>query len=420
MATFKFKNLKGVNDMDKNVNSINNSENVDRVLILGASIAGITAAGEIRKINPDCNITMVSKEDIKGYYRPRLSEMLSNDNLSYESIAIKKDKWFEDNKVGLLLNKCVSKIDACNKKVIFTDGEEMYYTKLIIAIGSEAFVPPFAGKDKKGVFTLRYAKDVNAIKDYAKDKRTAAVIGGGILGLEAASELSKLGLKVTVIELAKRILPMQLDEATSRLYENIIEKAGITVKKGLASKEIIGDERVKGVLLDNGEVVDADLIIVSAGVRVNTKITEGSNIETNRAIVVNNKMETSVRDIYACGDCAECSGINYALWREAQEQGKTAGINAAGGNSIYNNITPSTILSAFGTRVFSIGDVGCNQDVQYETYENVDGDNIKKLFFLDGKLKGGILIGDTSKMGALTSGVSKGESKEVIIDKIIS
>ena len=111
--------------MDKNVNSINNSENVDRVLILGVSIAGITAAGEILKINPDCNITMVSKEDIKGYHRPRLSEMLSNDNL-LESI-IKKDKWFEDNKVGLLLNKCVSKIDACNKKVIFTDGEEMYY-----------------------------------------------------------------------------------------------------------------------------------------------------------------------------------------------------------------------------------------------------------------------------------------------------
>ncbi len=405
--------------MDKSINKDKvNSENIDNIIIIGASIAGITAAAEIRKINPTCNITMISKEDIKGYYRPRLSEMISNDKLTGESIAIKKDQWFEDNNIKLLLDKLVSKIDSDNKKISFIDGEEMDYSKLIIAIGSETFIPPLVGRDKEGVFALRYAKDVDAIKNYVKDKKTAAVIGGGILGLEAASELEKLGLQVTVIELAKRLLPMQLDEEASKAYEDIIEKSGIIVKKGLASKEIVGDERAKGVLLNNGELVDADLVVISTGTRVDTEIIKGSKIETNRAIIVNSKMETSINDIYACGDCAEYDGINYTLWKEAQDQGKTAGINAAGESSEYKTIVPSTILNGFGTRVFSIGDVGCNLDTQYETYENVDGENYKKLYFLNGALSGGILIGDTSKMGALTAGVSKGESMDVMIEKI--
>jgi len=405
--------------MDKDVTrTTSNSEKFDNVVIIGASIAGITAATEIRKINPSCKITMISKENVKGYFRPRLSEMISNDRLTCESIIIKKEKWFEDNNVTLMLKRDVSKIDTDNKKVILSDGQELGFTKLIIASGSEAFIPPIAGRDKDGVFTLRYAKDVDAIKAYAKGIKTAAVIGGGILGLEAASELNKLGLKVTVIELAKRILPMQLDEETSKIYEDIIERAGITVKKGLASKEIIGDERAEGILLTNGEVVDAELIIVSTGVRANTDFTKGTDIKVNRAIVVNNKMETSVKDIYACGDCAEYNGINYALWREAQEQGKVAGINAAGGESVYETIIPSTILNVFGTRVFSIGDVGSNKEAKYDTYESTHEDNIKKLYFLDCKLTGGILIGDTSKMGALTAGVAKGESKDTMIEKI--
>ena len=404
----------GINDIKVD------SDEYCKVVVIGNSIAGITAATEVRKINKNCSITMISKEDVKGYFRPRLSEMISNDKMTCESISIKKDIWFKENDIKLMLNKLVSKIDSSNKRLVFNDGDELEYTKLIIATGSEAFIPPFAGRDKEGVFTLRYAKDIEVIKKYVKGRKTAAVIGGGILGLEIANELNSLGLKVTVIELAKRILPMQLDEEASKLYEDIIEKAGIVIKKGLASKKILGNESVKGVLLDNGDIVDANLVVVSTGIKPNTQITEGNSIETNRAIVVNNKMETSVKDIYACGDCAEYNGINYALWREAMEQGKVAGINAAGGSSEYETIIPSTILNVFGTRVFSIGDVGCNPDIEYETYEIIDGTNIKRLFFIKETLTGGILIGDTSKMGVLTSAISKGEIKKEIIEKISS
>jgi NAD(P)H-nitrite reductase large subunit len=394
--------------------------NFDKIVIIGASGAGMGAAVEIRKRNKECDITILSKEDVKGYFRPQLSKMLSNDSVTIESMIIRDDEWFAENNVKLMLDTVVSRIDTENKKVILEDGESLDYTKLIIASGAEVFVPPFPGKDKEGVFTLRYVKDGKAIKEYAKDKKTGAVIGGGVLGLEAANELKNLGLKVTVIEVADRILPRQLDADASKILEDIVDKSGVVFKKGVGSKEILGDSKVKGILLDNGETVDSEVVIVSTGVKANTQIAENCGIEIKRAIVVNNRMETSVKDVYACGDCAEYNGINYALWSEAIEQGKTAGINVAGGDYVYENIVPNTTLKAFGTNVFSIGDVGSNPNVEYEIFEKYDGENYKKLYFKDKILTGGILIGNVSKSVALMDGLKKGRNMEEMIEKFKS
>lgn len=396
------------------------SDKKEKIIIIGASGAGMGAASEIRKVNKSCELTIISKESVKGYYRPQLSKMLSNDNATIESISIKKDKWYKENNVNLMVNKVVSKIDTGSKKIILEDGSELEYTKLIIASGAEVFVPPFTGREKEGVFTLRYIKDCRAIKEYLKDKKTGAVIGGGVLGLEAASELNKMGLDVTVIEMADRILPRQLDADASVILEKIVKDAGVTFKKSVGTKEITGDSRVKGILLDNGETVDADVVVVSTGVRANSKIAENCGIEIKRAIVVNTKMETSAPDVYACGDCAEYSGINYALWSEAIEQGKAAGINAAGGNYIYETIIPSTTLNAFGSKVFSIGDVGSDTNVKYDVYKDYDGKKFTKLYFKDDVLAGGILIGDTSRTAALVEGFEKSKNKEEMIEKIKS
>lgn len=396
------------------------SNNREKIVIIGASGAGMSAAIEIRKRNKASDLTIISKEDVKGYYRPQLSKMLSSESITIESMTIKDDEWFEENNVELLLNKLVRKIDTDNRKVLLEDGEELEYTKLIIASGAEVFVPPFLGREKEGVFTLRYAKDGKLIKEYARNKKTGAVIGGGVLGLEAANELKNLGLSVTVIEMADRILPRQLDADASKILEEIVKKAGVTFKKGVGTKEIAGDEKVKEILLDNGETVDADVIVVSTGVKANSSIAEGSGIEIKRAIVVNNKMETTVPDVYACGDCAEYNGINYALWSEAIEQGKAAGINSAGGNYVYETIIPSTTLNAFGSSVFSIGDVGSDPNTAYEEYEDFDGSNFKKLYFKNGVLSGGILIGDTSKTVALIEGFEKSKKMEEMIEKIKS
>lgn len=393
--------------------------NIDeKFVIIGSSGAGLCAAEEIRKRNKKCSIIILSKENIKGYYRPQLSKLLSSD-IEIDNLAIKDDKWYKDNDIELILNTEVVKIDSDNKKVIAADGKELEYTKLIIASGAEVFVPPFSGKDKIGVFTLRYFKDVLDIKEYAKDKKTAAIIGGGILGLETASELNNLGLLVTVIEKSDRILPKQLDESASLILEEIVKESGVRFRKYASTKEIVGDYKVTGILLEDGELVQADLVIISTGVKANSHIVS-AEMEVNRAIVVNNKMETNIADIYACGDCAEFNGINYALWSEAIVQGKAAGINASGDEFFYEQIIPSTTLNAFNSSVFSIGDVGTNVNVEYDYYEvkDTEKNNYKKMYFKDTILIGGILVGDTSKTVELIEGFEKRKTKEDMI-KII-
>ncbi|HPY56172.1 MAG TPA: FAD-dependent oxidoreductase [Sedimentibacter sp.] len=402
---------------EKNQENDGISAKKENIVIIGASGAGMGACVEIRKRNKVSDITVLSKENVKGYFRPQLSKMLSDNSISIDSMSIKDDKWFKENNVKLMLNMVVDRIDAENKKVILTDGEELPYTKLIIASGAEVFVPPFTGRDKKGVFTLRYAKDGNDIKAYAKDKKTAAIIGGGVLGLEAASELNNLGLKVSIIEMADRILPRQLDKDASEILEEKVKVAGVIFIKGAGTKEIIGDEAVKGILLDNGDVVEAEIVIISTGVKANSKIAENTGIEIKRAIVVNEKMETNVSGIYACGDCAEYNGINYALWSEAIEQGKAAGINVSGGDYIYKTIIPSTTLNAFNSSVFSIGDIGSDPNSEYKTYEGNDKNKYVKLYFQNGVLAGGILIGDTSKTVDLIEGFEKSKTMEEMIEK---
>lgn len=395
-----------------------NTNRDERIVIIGASAAGISAADEIRKLDQDVQLTMISKEDVKGYYRPRLSEMLSNDKISLDQITLKNDQWFADKNIKLLLNKTVSGIDSANKKVLLEDGTDVVYTKLIIASGAEVSVPPFPGRDKKGVFTLRHLKDMHQIREYAQGKENAAVIGGGLLGLEAANGLKGLGLKVSVLEHNDRILPRQLDPEASSLLEEKVDKFGITFLKKADTKELVGTDRVEGILLESGEVIAADLVVISTGIKPNTDFVKDTEIKVNRAIIVNEKMETSVPDIYAAGDCAEFNGINFALWIEALEQGKIAGINAAGGNYTYETIIPYTSLAAFDTHAFSIGDVGSNSELLYETYKNYDGDNFKELYFTDGKLCGGILLGDMSKKSSITKGFKTGASKKEMIAKL--
>lgn len=387
----------------------------EKFVIIGASGAGMGAAEEIRKRNKKGTVTIVSKENVLGYYRPQLSKMLSN-NLNPESLAIKNEQWFKENNVDLILDKEVKTVDTGSRHVILANGEQLEYTKLVVASGAEVFVPPIIGRDKAGVFTLRYVKDAFEIKEYAAGKKSAAVIGGGVLGLEAASELNNLGLDVTVIEMADRILPRQLDKNGSEILEKIVKEAGVRFRTMAAVKEISGDKEVSGVLLEDGETIPADIVIISTGVRANCHIVS-SALEVKRAIVVNNKMETSAPDVYACGDCAEFDGINYALWSEAIVQGKTAGINASGDEAIYEQIIPSTTLNAFNSSVFSIGNVGGDADENYEVKD--EGKNsYKKLYFRDGILSGGMLIGDTSKTVDLMAGFENKKSRDEMI-KII-
>jgi NAD(P)H-nitrite reductase large subunit len=376
-----------------------------RFVVIGASAAGMAAIEEIRKRNRVCDILLISKEPVYGYYRPQLSKILAQ-NIDYDKIFIKDYNWFTSNKIEVMLDKQVIEINIKEKSIILNNGIIKEYDNLIIATGAECFMPPITGGDKTGVFTLRYLKDANDIREYAKSVKTATVVGGGVLGLETAWELKKCGLDVTVVELANRIFPRQLDEVSSKIFEKIILETGVKLVMDDSVTEIIGDDKTSGLKLKSGKEIETELVVVSAGIRANTKIAQDSGIQVNRAIIVDEKMKTNIDNIYACGDCCEFDKINYALWGEAIDQGKVAGINAVGDTSVYKSIVPSTSSNFFNTSIFSVGDV--NPTEPFETKEN-DEENgtYQKLFYKNDTLVGAILIGDTRKSKDLLEKLGK-------------
>lgn len=363
-----------------------------RYIVIGASAAGMAAIEEIRKRNRVCEITLISKEPVYGYFRPQLSKVLAKD-IDYNTIFIKDYDWFISNKIEVMLDKQVVEINTKEKSITLNNGVIKEYDKLIIATGAECFMPPIEGKDKEGVFTLRYLKDVNDIRQYAKNVKTATVVGGGVLGLETAWELKKYGLDVTVVELANRIFPRQLDEGASKKFEKIILETGVKLIMDDSVTEIMGTDKVSRLKLKSGKEIEAELVVISAGVRANTKVAQDAGVQINRAILVDEKMKTNVDNIYACGDCCEFDGINYALWGEAIDQGKVAGINAVGDTSVYKSIVPSTSSNFFNTSIFSVGDV--NPSEPFETKEEDLDSTYQKLFYKNNVLVGAILIGDT-------------------------
>lgn len=384
----------------------------ERFIVIGASAAGMAAIQEIRKRNKFCEIILISKEPIYGYFRPQLSKVLAKD-IDYNTIFIKNYDWFASNKIEVMLDKEVIKINTKEKSITLNNGIIKEYDKLIIATGAECFMPPITGNDRRGTFTLRYLKDANDIREYAKSVKTATVVGGGVLGLETAWELKKLGLDVTVVELANRIFPRQLDEISAKKFEKIILETGVKLIMDDSVVEIMGTDKVSGLKLKSGKEIETELVVVSAGVRANTKIAQDAGVQINRAIIVDEKMKTNIENIYACGDCCEFDGINYALWGEAIDQGKVAGINAVGDTAAYKSIIPSTSSNFFNTSIFSVGEV--NPSEPFETKEedrafaqdNAQDNTYKKLFYKNNVLIGAILIGNTRKSKDLLEQLGK-------------
>ncbi len=375
----------------------------ERFIIVGGGPAGTIAADEIRKRNATAYIEIVSKEDVIGYNRPMLTKGIMR-AINMKGFFIRDYSWYLENKINISLNKEVVSIEPETKTIKLSDGSTKEYDKLILTTGAESSIPPLEGLDKKGVFVLRSLKDVEDVKDYIKESgKKAAVIGAGVLGLEAASELNKMGLDVTIIQRSKIIMGKQLDAEGSRLLEKAILSKGAKTKTGVDIIGIQGEEKVTGVIIEKGEIIPADIVIISAGVRENTKLAEDAGAEVSKGIVVNDKMETGITDVFAAGDCARFEGINYAIWPQAINMAKIAARNATGDEASYKGTVPSVSFAGFGTAVFSVGDHGTEEGVSYESKEYLDEDKIiyRKYYFVDGKFSGGILIGDTSKLTKL-------------------
>lgn len=367
-------------------------------IIVGNGAAGFYAADSIRSRNKNCNITMISKENENSYYRPLLSEYLNKVDLPSNFFLSDKELFTKKN-IDLILNTTVTNITPTDKKIELSDGKILNYDKLILANGAHNFIIPVKGIDKKGVFTLRNLENAEDIKKYANHSKHATVVGGGLLGLEAAWELKNMGLDVSVMQNSNRLLSRQLDEKAGKLFLESIKKSNVDIVLGNSVEEILGGNSVESVILKNGEELKTDMVLFSVGIRSNKDLAEKCGIKTDRAIIVNEKMETNIDDIYACGDVAEFNGRNYGNWPAAVQMGKIAGANAAGDNLKFKDFVSAVIFRAMNTKMFNCGT--CDDTMINVTYENPEYETYKKLYFENDVLVGATLLGNISESGKL-------------------
>jgi len=365
-----------------------------RYIIIGNGVAGTTAAINIRKIDNTGEITILSDEAYPFYSRIRLPEYLSGD-VNEGDLVIHKDSWYENNNIKLLLNAAVTGIDKDKKEILVNSEHRLQYDKLLMASGGHSFVPPIPGSDKEGVFTLKTLKDAIEIKKYAEQSKRVVLIGGGVLGLETGNGLRKTGHSIFVVEFLPRLLPRQMDKEGAEILQAQMEKMGFSFFLGAKTREIAGDDRVKGVVLEDGTIIDCDMALISAGVRPNLGLANKLGIKCAKGIPINERLETELKDIYAAGDAAEYKGICYGIWPAAEEQGKIAGINMAGGNAVYNGTLPSNILKVAGIELISAGDIDVDRHFEWVLQKDSDKCIYRKLILKDNAICGCILYGDT-------------------------
>ncbi len=370
-----------------------------KVVIIGAGVAGVTAASTVRGIDPDCQIDIYTREPYLHYHRPRLPALVSGE-VELDDIYAHPPDWYASRRIDVHLSATVASIDPEQKSITLDGEERVPFDRLLVASGSDAFVPPIEGVDRNGVFALRTADDALAIRRRAGESRHAVVVGGGLLGLEAARGLQLTGLDVTVLESAGRLLPRQLDQGGARVLEAKIARLGIAVHKGATTELIEGGAEVSGVRLADGTRYPCELVLFSTGVRSTTAFLEGSGIRTERGVVVGDDMLTSAPDVYAAGDVAEFEGVVRGIIPVAIAQASTAGRKIGGDAAAPPPAAvPHNRLNIAGIDVFSAGDVEC-ADSSCREYVEEDGEagTYRRVLVRDGVVVGAIVIG--SRKGA--------------------
>lgn len=366
-----------------------------KLVVIGNGIAAQAAVENYRKLNTADEITILTEEPYLTYQRIKLSHYLGKTDFTEDELLVKPSDWYATNRVEVHLNTHVKNIDFNAKWITTSTGEKFVYNKLLLATGGHAFMPPILGSNQKGVFSLRTLDDLKAIQSYIKEKKRVLIIGGGLLGLEAAQGLIELGKKVDVLEFFPYLLPRQMDGELSKVVQEQLEREGMVFYLNQTCEEILGENGcVSGVRLGDGSTLKTDAIIVSAGVRPNLDLFHATNLEVNKGIVVNDHMETNLPDVYAAGDVAEYNGVVYGLWVASNEQGRIAGSNLAGKEMVYSAPQLVTTLGIGEVKVFSIGDV--SQPESTITYR--DATQFHRLYIKENCVVGAVLTGDLSFM----------------------
>ena len=367
-------------------------EDISNIVIIGGGIAGVSAAESMRESSKKIDITLISKEPDLPYYRLNLTRFLAGE-IEEESLPIHSEAWYNENNIELRLGQKVERLFSDANKLQLLSGEKITYAKLIVTMGSHAFIPPFEGTKLDGVHTLRTYQDTIKIIDGIKNVNSVLCIGGGILGLETAGALAKRGVNVTLLEVYDWLMPRQLNQRAGELLLERLENMGINVVLAAKTEEILGNNRLTGIRLQDGTKLDTELAIITAGVRANSYLARSAGLHVRNGIIVDDYLRTSASDVYAAGDIAEHGGVLYGSWSASQYQGSIAGLNALGIPTVFGGIPRSNTLKVLGIDLMSIGKFE-PEDGSYFIIEGEIEQDYYRFVFRDGCLVGCVLMGN--------------------------
>ena len=369
-----------------------------RLVVVGNGMAGVACVEQILKHAPKFELTIFGDETHVNYNRILLSSVLAGEKAA-EDIVLNGLDWYEKHGIELRLGVRVADVDAEHKTVTGDDGSVTHFDKLLIATGSTPLIPPIDGVKKEGVFVFRNLDDTRALLDRAGPGKKAIVIGGGLLGLEAARGLQVQGCDVTVVHLMDTLMERQLDFAGGGYLKAKMECLGVKVLLERNTAAILGNGKAEGVAFKDGSRLDANFVVIAAGIRPNVELGRKAGLQVNRGIVVNDYMETSNPDIFAVGECVEHNSACYGLVAPLFEQGKVLAATITGNRGpVYGGTIQAAKLKIMGVDVFSAGDFSEKSPGSDPVrYEDPALGIYKKLIVRDGKLAGVILVGDTSE-----------------------
>jgi len=366
----------------------------ERLVIVGGGMASLRLIEEIASLCPDrYGIVLVGKEPHPPYNRVLLSSLLAGE-VEEADIELRPRAWFAENCAELICGDCAIELRPAKREVVLASGARLVYDRLILATGSDAIRLPVPGHDLAGITTFRDLADAEALRSAAAGGR-AVVIGGGLLGIEAAYGLCRRGLAVTLVHLMSRLMERQIDAPAAVLLKAAVEKLGIQVLLEAETAAIEGDGRAERVNLKDGRALPAGLVVMAAGVRAETRLAQAAGVEVGRGILVDDKLETSWPSVYAIGECAEHRGVCYGLVEPAYAQAKALARDLAGLPARYEGSLLATNLKVSGVPVFSMGDFE-GEGAETIVLEDQEAATYRKLVVRDNRLVGAVLVGDTA------------------------
>jgi nitrite reductase (NADH) large subunit len=368
----------------------------EKLVLIGNGMAGMRTIDELFKLAPDkYEITVFGAEPHGNYNRIMLSPVLAGDK-TIDDIVTHNLDWYEEHDITLYTKTTVTQIDRKNKLVIADNGVTVPYDKLLLATGSNPFMLPLPGNDLKGVISFRDINDVNEMIHAAKTHKKAVVIGGGLLGLEAANGLRIQGMDVTVVHRSESLMNMQLDKAAAALMQTELEATGLKFLMNHDTKAFIGKDRVEKVIFADDSEVEADLVVMAVGVRPNVDLAKASGLQCERGVLVDDTMQTYTPNIYAVGECVQHRTLTFGLVAPLYEQAKVCANHLAEmGIASYLTAPTATMLKVTGINLFSAGDFLGDESSDILTYRDESRFIYKKLVINNNKVIGTVLYGDT-------------------------